>query len=427
MFVAPAGRTAPRLAHRRWILAVALLLRAATMEAQEQRARAVAGDAAGELARRVVAAAGGVRPGQMVVLGGGPHTIPLMEAVALEVLRAGGAWVMQLESERTRRYYNTGMPVEHLRINDSTTAAFYGSQLERADLLINFPGSQDPDALTREFAADTARLAAMNAIYAGTQERWDRLRNSSKARFVYVDFPPTRSVVARSGMDSASFTAMHLAAVTADPAPMTRAGRALARLLEGGKTVRVTTPAGTDLRMRLTGRRAAVDAGVLAPDAARARLAALRTVNLPGGTVEVAPLEPSVTGRVVLPRTACPGEAVVNARFEFRSGRLTGFAADSGGGCIRAYLTASRGGADLFGEVSIGLNPALRVVDTGVGYRPWAARGLVLIAVGNNTHLGGTNGAPAGHAFALTGATVEIDGRVVVRDGQLTDVVTASR
>jgi leucyl aminopeptidase (aminopeptidase T) len=319
------------------------------------------------------------------------------------------------------------MPVEHLRINDSTTAAFYGDQLARAALLINFPGLQDPDALDREFAADTARLAAMNAVYTGTQERWDRLRNASKARFVYVDFPPARSVVTRSGLDSASFTEMQLAAVTVDPTPMAQAGRALARLLEGGKTVRVTTPAGTDLRLRLAGRRAAVDAGVLAPEAAQARLAALRTVALPGGTVEVAPLETSATGRIVLPRARCPGEAVVNARFEFRAGRLTGFAADSGGACIRAYLTASQGGADLFGQISIGLNPALRVVETGQGYRPAAARGLVLIAVGNNAHLGGTNRAPAGRAFALTGATVEIDGQVVVRDGQLTDVVTVSR
>jgi leucyl aminopeptidase (aminopeptidase T) len=426
MLVAPVRRPAQSLARRWWLLALALLS-APTVSAQEQRASEGAGDAAGALARRVVAAAGGVRPGQMVVLSGGPHTIPLMEGVALEVLRAGGAWVIQLESERARRYYNTGMPVEHLRINDSTVAAFYGNQLERADLLINFPGLQDPDALDREFAADTARLAAMNAVYAGTQERGDRLRNTSRARFVYVDFPPTRSVVTRSGMDSTSFTAMQLAAVTADPAPMARAGRALARLLEGGKTMRVTTAAGTDLRLRLTGRKAAVDAGVLAPEAPRAPLAALRTVSLPGGTVKVAPLETSATGRVVLPRARCPGGAVVNARFEFRSGRLTGFAADSGGGCIRAYLTASRGGADLFGELSIGLNPALRVVETGEGYRPWAARGLVVITVGNNTHLGGTNGAPADRAFALTGATVEIDGLTVVRDGQLTDVVTASR
>jgi leucyl aminopeptidase (aminopeptidase T) len=156
MLVAPVRRPAQSLARRWWLLALALLS-APTVSAQEQRASEGAGDAAGALARRVVAAAGGVRPGQMVVLSGGPHTIPLMEGVALEVLRAGGAWVIQLESERARRYYNTGMPVEHLRINDSTVAAFYGNQLERADLLINFPGLQDPDALDREFAADTAR------------------------------------------------------------------------------------------------------------------------------------------------------------------------------------------------------------------------------------------------------------------------------
>ena len=50
-----------------------------------------------------------------------------------------------------------------------------------------------------------------------------------------------------------------------------------------------------------------------------------------------------------------------------------------------------------------------------------------MLVIGNNTDLGGKNHTPAGFGFWLARATVEIDGKVVVRDGQVVSDVAEAR
>jgi leucyl aminopeptidase (aminopeptidase T) len=423
----------PRLSRVARVPSRAALL-AATLAAAATASTAAAQTAAPgdslqrDLARRVVASAGGIRPGEYVVITGGAHVVPLMEAVAIEVTRAGGVPTLELQSERVARAYLRDLPVQYIRAADTAATAMYGATLRHADVMIGFPQSEHPELLAQEFNADTARMGAVMAAFTATQERWDRMRNESRTRFVTVNYPPTPGSIARSGLDSTAFAQMQWAAVTADPVPIERAGRAIAQLMERGRELRITTPAGTDLRVPLAGRRAAVNTGVVPPSAGQARLAAFRSVGLPGGQVSVAPLETGATGRVVIPRSDCAGgQTLVNARFEFRGGRMSGVTADSGATCITNYLATSGPTAGGFAYVLIGLNPGLRVVESGRGYYPWSASGLVHIGVGNNADLGGRNATPSGRGWALTGATVAIDGTVVVRDGQLTEAVTATR
>jgi leucyl aminopeptidase (aminopeptidase T) len=349
-----------------------------------------------------------------------------MEAVAVEVIRAGGVPAMYVRTPGIARAYFQERPVQLIQAADSADAVLYGNELRYTNLFVNFPQSEDPEGLWREASADTARMRALTASWEITQARIDSLRNESRARFVYVNYPPTRSNLARSGMDSTSFARMQWGAVTADYAQIERSGRAIADLMQRGRTMRITTPAGTDLRLQLAGRPAAVNSGIMPANHAQAQLAALRTVSLPGGQVSVAPLETVATGRVVLPRSTCDGQPLVNARFAFRSGRLSGFSADSGGACIDNYLNRNASPADRFGFVVIGLNPALQPVESGIGYYPWSASGVVHIGVGNNADLGGGNSTPAGQGFSLTKATVEIDGTVIVRNGRLAEVVTTA-
>jgi leucyl aminopeptidase (aminopeptidase T) len=383
------------------------------------------GEAAGDLARRVVQAAGGVAPGEIVLIDGGRHAIPFMEAVAIEVIRAGAVPAMYVRTDAISRAYYFERALPLVQIADSADASLYGHELQYASVFINFPQSPDGDALWTEVSADTARMRVFTASWEITQARIDSLRNRSRARFVYVNYPPMRGPAARSGMDSASFARMQWGAVTADYGQIDRAGRAIAGMMERGRVMRITTPAGTDLRLPLMGRPAAVNSGIMPTGYAQARLAALRTVSLPGGQVSVAPAETTASGRVVLPRAACGGGTLVNARFRLQAGILTDFAADSGGACVTRYLARNSSPANRLGYVVIGLNPALRPAESG-GYYPWSASGLVHIGVGNNADLGGANSTPAGQGFVLTGATVEIDGIVIVRNGQLNEAVLRS-
>lgn len=262
-------------------------------------------------------------------------------------------------------------------------------------------------------------------IEAASQQRFDAMRNNARTRFVTVNYPPSRGQIAKSGMDSARFDRMIRDAVTTDYDRINTTGERIKRLLETGKVVHVTSPDGTDFRLALAGRPAVVISNTLGPQAATAKLAAQRSITLPGGRVVVAPLETSGVGKAVTGRDDCVGKPVVNERFELRAGKMTGFQADSGGDCVRNILQSAPSPADMVGGLGIGLNPALKPVETGGGFRPFEASGAVTLLFGNNTDLGGKNNTPLAYNVWLSRATVEIDGKVIVRDGQLLSEVTS--
>jgi leucyl aminopeptidase (aminopeptidase T) len=313
-----------------------------------------------------------------------------------------------------------------MRAADSADFVLYSNELRYTDVFINFPESEDPDSFWNELSADSARASALRAVHALTRARVDSARNASKARFVYVNYPPVRAALTRSGLDSAAFSRMQWSAVTTDHALMERAGARIAQLLERGRVMQITTAAGTDLRFPLAGRPVTVNAGVIRSDFARARVATLRTVTLPGGQLLFAPLETAASGRVVLPRARCEGQPLVRARFELRAGRVSGFSADSGGACVTSYLSRNASPADRLGYIMIGLNPALQPVESGSGYFPGLGSGVVHIGLGYNTDIGGVNSTPVEKSFPLLRATVKIDGTVVLREGRFTDSVTRS-
>jgi aminopeptidase len=380
-----------------------------------------------DLARRVVQTSAAVKPGEVVYIIGGSHTIPFMEAIGTEVMRTGAVPVLTLESQSVIGAFIRDLPEQNLRSYDSLTTALASDQFKRADVIVMLPVLDNPDTLFATLRADTARMAKMMKTWSASQERYDAMRNNSRARLVYLNYPPTRTAIAGSGMDSASFDRMAWDAMTADYDRIAAAGQSIKRLLDSGKSVRVTTPDGTDLRFSLTGRSAAMTGATLTAEQRRAKLAAQRSITLPGGRVAVAPLESSGSGKVVVARDECLGAPLVNARFEVRAGKLAGFQADSGSACITSLLNSAPGPDDMLGMLSIGLNPAIKPVETGRGFRPWEASGAVVVAFGNNIDLGGKNNTPSGVPFWLSKATVEIDGKAVVKEGQLVTNVAQGR
>ena len=405
----------------------AALLLTVTGTALPNRSAAQENDRYRELARRVVSTSAAVKPGEVVFVVGGKHVLPLMEAVAMEVTRAGAIPISTLESERVISTFFHDMPEQHLRRYDSAGTKAYGDQLRSADAMIYLPLFTNPDSLFQTFAADTARMAKVMHTFAESQRRYDEMRNTARTRFVFLNYPPSNKTIAESGMDSTSFDRMVWDAMTTDYDRIAAQGRAIKRLLDGGKMVRVTTPDGTDLQLRLTGRSAAMTGATVSAEQRKAKLAGQRSVTLPGGRVAVAPLESSGSGKVVIARDKCFGAPLVNARFELRAGKLTGFEADSGATCVTNFLGSAPGPDDMVGALSIGLNPALKPTENSAGFRPWEASGAVVLQFGNNTDLGGRNNTPSAFAFWLSQATVEIDGKVVVKDGQLAADVAQGR
>lgn len=358
------------------------------------------------LATQIVATAD-VSPGDAVGVFGGQHTLELMEAVALEAAKRGGRPLMMLTTERYERGYWTEVGEEHLAQRD-----VFRDIIDDLDVYIGLPGVADP-ALYDEVPEE--RFAAMQEAQAGFAEELNR----SDLRGVFVGFP-SEAEAARARMGFPDYERMHWDALATDYGAVAERADRIAQRLRGAERVRVTTPAGTDLTFAVGDRPVIEHDGRITEEELASGLVMGRTEGLPGGEVFVAPQETSAEGRVVVPKDLCRGNPMRDVEFRFEGGVMQGFTAAEGAACFEEQMAPYEGPKDRFGVFGIGLNPARRVVEEGgAEYRPGDAAGMVWIGVGNNEWIGGENERTGQFTFPLTNATVEIDGEVVVRDGQL--------
>jgi len=358
------------------------------------------------LAKQVVNTSVNVKPGNVVVVSGGQNTIPLMEDIAIEVAKAGGMVQIFLNTDRFARAVNMEVPEPYLK----QEPRYFVDWIKDVDVWIGLPDLEDSAAVVAGVPAQ--RLADLDK--AG--EVVASALNSSKLKVLSINFP-TKSDAVLYHIPYPELEKMHWDAVNADYRQISEKGNSLKQMLENSKKVRITSAKGTDLTFTLGGRPVSVDAGIVTEEKSRAKFFGNRAVTLPGGSVTFAPLETSGSGKVFSIRERCrPDIQLIDASFDVQDGKIANFKAESGGDCYRETMAGYSGPKDMLGSVSIGLNPAFKISED---YRPGAAAGMVWIYFGNNEIYGGKNSQPGGFSFPVTNATVEIDGKAVIKDGQL--------
>jgi hypothetical protein len=191
--------------------------------------------------------------------------------------------------------------------------------------------------------------------------------------------------------------------------PPTDLDRVAARLLselEGSDEIRVTGSAGTDLRLRVGGRRWLTDAKRLGPG---------DVANFPSGEVFVAPHEDGADGVLVADLTvpytvAGLVDAPVTLRFE--GGRVVSIDGGRAAQMLRELVADAGRGADVIAELGIGFNPTVR--PRGHVMLDEKAARTAHVAIGRNDgRFGGTNEAEIHVDCVFSGPQVEVDGRRV--------------
>jgi aminopeptidase len=220
------------------------------------------------------------------------------------------------------------------------------------------------------------------------------------------------------GQHSALFDRMYVRALEIDYAALRSSQDAAIAILGSGE-VRVTTPAGTDLRFR-TGDRPfnRQDGDGSRRRVARARMRIDRHIELPAGIVRVAPLEESVRGTIVIPSINRGGQRMDGVRLQIDAGKVTIATAKTGQQALDEMLKNSPALAS-FREFGLGFNPALT---QAAGSNPIAyygyGDGTVRLSLGDNEELGGSvrGGAVLWNFFP--DATVTVNDRVLVANGR---------
>ena len=199
-------------------------------------------------------------------------------------------------------------------------------------------------------------------------------------------------------------------AMTADFAAIRRQAEQLAGLWRGTTEVRVSSPAGTDLRATVTGREPVAwrTAIVREPGEVSA---------LPGGEVSLPPVEGTAEGLLVWERVASDlGALDEPVRMEVRDGRVTTIEGGASADRLRRIVATVRE-ADNIGEIGIGLNRAARIGDEITEAKK--AFGTVHIALGDSANgYGGTVECDVHLDGLVMEPTVAFDGREVVVGGR---------
>ena len=136
--------------------------------------------------------------------------------------------------------------------------------------------------------------------------------------------------------------------------------------------------------------------------------------NLPGGSIFTTVLEDKTEGSLWLPHAAGAREVVLH----FAQGRVARIEAASGAEELEALFDAHSGEPRRVSHVGVGLNPALSR-PTGWTLVDQHIRGAFFVALGEYRYMGGQNASSLNIDFCNPKATVEIDGRALVVEGQI--------
>jgi len=362
-----------------------------------------------EIAHKVVNISAAVKPGEVVVISGGVQKLPLMEALAIEAAKAGAlVEPLFVTTDRLQRAFLADVPEEYLGQQNPTL-----EWLKTIDVWISTADQEDAKAVLEGIPETKLSKAARSA------EALRSALNNSKIRGVYIGVPNKKDAE-YARVDWSTYQNMQWDAINADYQEMMKKGNQLAKMLEDAKSIRISSLAGTDITMASGHRKAFVNAGILGERAKESGALLGRQASLPGGTVVIVPIESSANGKVVAPKDTCrPYEYLTGATYVFKDGQMVSFNAKGNPECFEQMFAAYTGDKDRIASLQIGLNPASKVMEDGSEYRPGEAAGMVYIGIGNNQLLGGNNKTEFGWTTPVVKATVEVDGKTVVKDGRL--------
>ncbi len=266
---------------------------------------------------------------------------------------------------------------------------------ERVRIVVDGPFAAEGEELARAVRAlgAEARVARFPADRPMVEPTAELLETAAWAdvsigllRHSYVEEIPARrataeELLAHGGRVLSSSDIDHATLLTELSRPIPDvAGQArdLLQRVDGARELRIRGAAGTDLVLRVDGRRWLTDALPLEPGG---------VANYPGGEICIAPHADGADGALVVDLTIPWGPSrtllpePVEIRFE--GGRARSIEGGAAGSALRRLVEEAGEGADVIAELGIGLNPAFR--PRGHVLFDEKAAGTAHVAIGDNT------------------------------------------
>jgi len=362
-----------------------------------------------EMARVVLRKCLRVRPGEHVAVESWSETLDYANAFVLEILQLRARPLLVYQDEPT--YWAAvaeNRPSDLARVGDHLRAA-----IAKSDALVSFFGPSDRERSHALPWSTRFRLGEYpDALYGAAAK--------AGTRAVQLALGRASPASARMyGVDLATWKGELVAGTLVDPGLLHRRALRIARLFSTGRSIEISHPNGTRLRLGLRRRRPQVSDGLVP----RARPKGdWGLVQLPAGVVSVALDERVADGvfrsnvRNSVGVSDTVGE-VEGGRWTFTGGRLDRFSYDRGHELFSQSFERGGAGRDRVGLLSVGLNDRISMAPLLLDQQA----GVLTLQIGRNESAGGIN-----HAFwwawlILRGADLKVDGKMVVKAGKLVE------
>lgn len=339
----------------------------------------------------------GVEVGEVVLLRDGAGRPEVLTEFLLAVEQRGATPYLELVTPAYLMRLLKTVPPHYLEQWDQHRLPW----VQRADRLLVLEGMK----------LDTASIAPEAlAAWSEATGRLGAIDEQRQVPYLLVAIPTTEQAVAM-GCSVLVLEEQLLPALAIDSTSLRHVIDSVRSVVAGARTMTVNSGDGCVLRLTLGNRPWLDDDGVIGQDD-RERNTQI-VMNLPAGVLYTTVLEEETDGQLRLPSRH--GSESTTLRFE--QGQVVAIEGDQASS-LQAMFERHSGDARRISHIGIGLNPALP--------RPlgWPlvdihAYGQCLIAFGENRYLGGTNASSLNVDFALPGATLAVDRRVIVQAGRL--------
>lgn len=246
-------------------------------------------------------------------------------------------------------------------------------------------------------------------------EQWKAIAKARRLKMLGIEATLATPERAKAlGLSYEQWRSVMFEGCMADYKAMAKDAHALSQFMSRTGTVHITSPQGTNLTFNLDNRPVEWFDGIMREEMRDNA----RPAFLPAGGIEASAQETSAEGKIVFDSPIL--SLVREGRIEkltlvVSHGRIVRYSAATQEHAFGRWMKEGTGDFDRFGFFGLGLNPKLRHGFT----QDDKVRGGVTIGFGDNTDKAGRNKANRGFWASMTGATVTIDDKLVMKDGCL--------
>lgn len=356
-----------------------------------------------ELARIVVKDSLSINSSDVVTITTWDHTIDVANAMAVECFKQGADSMISLWTDEY--YYGLLRELSEESLGEPSEICQAFTEAETAT--INMYGPKNPEGLK------TLPPSKINAWSEG--ERKAHYPRNIERRIRNVGLPlalvtPERAKV--YGFKLENWKKVMNTALAMDLKKIAKRGRDVAATLAKAHTVHLTAPNGTVLTFELNRRPVHVNDGIIdKEDIEKKSLDA----QLPAGCVLTSIIETSGNGKVIFDQPLQQmGLNIPSIEWKFKDGKLTSMKAKKNLDPVSKQFEKASGDKDRIGFFQIGLNPKAEY-----GYlMDHIVEGAVQIGIGDNEYIGGRNSSSFGMAATLGKASLDIDGKTIIKNGR---------